>query len=179
MTLRDWEHLGEESLARYKVFDVVKARRRSPRTGADIGFFLVRTPDWVNVVALTEADELVLVRQYRHGTTRMSLEIPGGLVDAGEQPVAAAARALAADTGYAGALEPLGSLVTDPSKNTNRAHGFPARDARPAAAQRLDPHERIAVELVPLADVRGSIARGEIDAVDSVAFLLLALDRLR
>ena len=42
MTLRDWEHLGEEPLVRYKVFDVVKARRRSPRTGLDIGFFLAR-----------------------------------------------------------------------------------------------------------------------------------------
>ena len=49
MPLGDWEQVSEESLVRYKVFDVVKSRRRSPRTGAEIGFFLVRTPDWVNV----------------------------------------------------------------------------------------------------------------------------------
>jgi len=73
MTLRDWDHLGEEPLVRYKVFDVHKAVRRSPRTGVDIGFFLVRTPDWVNVVPITVDEELVLVRQFRHGTQKFSL----------------------------------------------------------------------------------------------------------
>ena len=93
MTLQPWPHIGDEALASYKVFDVRRATRRSPRTGAERGFFLLDTPDWVNIVALTERDELIMVRQYRHGTREFSLEIPGGLIDAGEcHPEQAAAR---------------------------------------------------------------------------------------
>jgi 8-oxo-dGTP pyrophosphatase MutT (NUDIX family) len=116
MPLGDWEQVSEESLVRYKVFDVVKSRRRSPRTGAEIGFFLVRTPDWVNVVAITEDEQLLLVRQYRHGTKQFSLEIPGGLIDPHEtDPAAAAARELREETGFLhGELRPLGVMTPKP-----------------------------------------------------------------
>lgn len=132
MTLRDWEHLNEVPLVRYKVFDVHKAVRRSPRTGVDIGFFLVRTPDWVNVVAITTAEELVLVRQYRHGTRTFSLEIPGGLIDAHEDdPALAAVRELREETGHtAERFELLGSMTPNPAIFTNRCHTFLATGCR-------------------------------------------------
>ena len=64
MTLRPWHELSRETLVHYKVFEVIKARRRSPRTGAEIGFFLIDTPRWVNVVALTEDDELLILHRF-------------------------------------------------------------------------------------------------------------------
>jgi 8-oxo-dGTP pyrophosphatase MutT (NUDIX family) len=165
MTLRAWERLGEESLVRYKVFDVVKARRRSPRTGVDIGFFLVRTPDWVNVVAFTADQELILVRQYRHGTDEFSLEIPGGLVDPHEpDPAAAAARELREETGYvATELRRLGAMTPNPAIFTNRCHAFLATGCRRAGDLQQDPGEDLELVLVPAARIDELVREGTID----------------
>jgi 8-oxo-dGTP pyrophosphatase MutT (NUDIX family) len=179
MSLRDWDEISEEPLCRYKVFDVVKARRRSPRTGADIGFFLVRTPDWVNVVALTEQQELVLVRQYRHGTKQVSLEIPGGLIDAGEvDPAAAAARELREETGYAGNhIERLGAMTPNPAIFTNRCHTYLITGCRRVGTLEQDPGEDLEVQLVPAAAVDQLVRGGEID--HALVLAALALWRAR
>jgi ADP-ribose pyrophosphatase len=165
MTLRDWDHLGEEPLVRYKAFDVHKAVRRSPRTGVDIGFFLVRTPDWVNVVPITAADELVLVRQFRHGSRKFSLEIPGGLIDPHESdPAAAAMRELREETGHtAERIEPLGVMTPNPAIFTNRCHTFLATGCRPAGELDQDAGEDLEVVRVPLRSVDAMVRRGEID----------------
>ena len=164
MTLSDWEQLREETLVRYKVFDVKKATRRSPRTGQDIGFFLIRTPAWVNVVALTDADELLLVRQYRHGTEAMSLEIPGGLVDPDEQPEAAAGRELREETGFeASSLQPIGVMTPNPAIFSNRCHTYLATGCRRVGDPDLDPGEDLEVVVVPAGDVDAMVRAGEID----------------
>jgi 8-oxo-dGTP pyrophosphatase MutT (NUDIX family) len=147
------------------VFDVVKSRRRSPRTGIDIGFFLVRTPDWVNVVALTAQDEIVMVRQYRHGTRQLSLEIPGGLIDPHERnPAAAAARELREESGYiADRVERLGVMTPNPAIFTNRCHTYLATGCKLAGDLQQDPGEDIEVVLVPRAGLDRLIAEGRID----------------
>lgn len=165
MTPEPWQELGDEPLVRYKVFDVVKSRRRSPRTGIDVGFFLVRTPDWVNVVAVTTEDELVLVRQYRHGTRQLSLEIPGGLIDPHEtDPAAAAARELREESGFvAEHLELLGVMTPNPAIFSNRCHTYLATGCRRAGNLLQDPGEDIEVVLVPRSGLDRMIADGRID----------------
>jgi 8-oxo-dGTP pyrophosphatase MutT (NUDIX family) len=174
MALEPWEHLREEPIARYKVFDVHKARRRSPRTGKEIGFFLIRTPDWVNVVAFTRQDELVLVRQYRHGSREFTLEIPGGLIDAGEAPAHAAARELREETGYtAAALAPLGAVNPNPALFTNRCHTFLATGCALAGPPQQDDGEDMEVQLVPIAEAERMVRGGTIDHALVVAGLYL------
>jgi ADP-ribose pyrophosphatase len=165
MTIRDWERLGDELLVRYKVFDVRKSRRRSPRTGADIGFFLIDTPDWVNVVAVTADEHLVLVRQFRHGSEKVSLEIPGGLIDPHEtDPAQAAARELREETGFeAEHIELLGVMNPNPALFTNRLSTFLALGCKRVGDLAMDPGEDIEVVTVPVAELDGLIRRGEID----------------
>ncbi|MCR9244532.1 MAG: NUDIX hydrolase [bacterium] len=161
----DWERLGDETLLRYLVFHVRKSRRRSPRTGAEIGFFLIDTPNWVTVVALTTDDRIVLVRQFRHGSERALLEVPGGLIDPHEDdPAEAAVRELREESGYeAGRLELLGDMNPNPAIFSNRCYAYLATDCRKVAELDLDPGEDIEVVTVPVAELDERIRRGEIE----------------
>jgi 8-oxo-dGTP pyrophosphatase MutT (NUDIX family) len=165
MSLRPWPEVSRERLARFKIFDVVVARRTSPRTGVEHGFFLVETWDWVNVIALTEADELVLVRQYRHGPRAFTLEIPGGCIDPGEEPRHTAVRELREETGYATEAAPihLGTVNPNPALFTNRCHTFLLTGCRKVGDLQPDPGEDLEVVTLPLAEVERRVAAGEID----------------
>jgi len=176
VSLDPWDELRRETLCRYKVFHVERVWRRSPRTGAEIGLFLVDTPDWVNVVPWTVDDELILVRQFRHGTGRFHLEIPGGLIDrADRDPAHAAERELREETGYAAeSVRAIGSMAPNPAIQTNTLHTFMAQGCRRVGPPQLDPGEDLEVVLVPRAEVPELVRRGEIDHALVLAGLYFA-----
>jgi ADP-ribose pyrophosphatase len=160
----------------YGIFQTSFVEGSHPNIPRRKRFSVIDCADWVNVIALTEAQEVVLVRQFRVGTSEVCLEIPGGMVDAGEAPDAAAARELFEETGYrATSWRPLGAVAPNPAIFSNRLHTFLAEGAHSVGAPELDGSEVIDVELLPLPSVWRAIADGAIDhALVVAAFAQLA-----
>jgi ADP-ribose pyrophosphatase len=133
--------------------------------------------DWVTVMALTPAREMVLIRQYRHGAGKVILEMPGGIVDLqDENPLAAARRELLEETGYASDnFIEVGCVSPNPANHTNRVHSFLALDAVIAGPQHLDPTEEIEVVLTPLDEVITMAKNGELLQSMQVAALFFAM----
>jgi len=147
----------------YSVFSVRTDTACCPRAGQEHDIYVVQSPDWVNVIPLTPDEQVVMVRQYRHGTRGMCLEIPGGLAKPGDSVEDAARRELLEETGYeASEFIFLGSARPQPAIFTNESVTYLARDVRRVRVPQLDETEDIEVVLVSLSDIPDMIRRGEI-----------------
>lgn len=123
-------------------------------------FHVLEQPSWSAVVCVTSEGELVLSEQYRHGARAITLELPAGVIDPGEDPLHAAQRELREETGYeSDDWTPLLSVRPEPARHDHWAHFFVARNARPSAEQSLDPSENVVVRKLPLSDLDGIVDR--------------------
>lgn len=99
--LKEWKIIDTKPDRDYRVFKVNTMKALSPRTNEVGEFYIIETNDWVNVIPLTEDKKVVMIKQFRHGSKEITLEIPGGLVD-DEHHMEAALRELSEETGYVG-----------------------------------------------------------------------------
>lgn len=162
--IHPWSRLDSQVLADYRIFQLRRDTSRSPRTGLEHDFFVLDTGDWVNVVPVTPDDQVVLIRQFRHGIREVTLEIPGGMVDDEDgEAKKSAERELLEETGYvAEEMIHIGSVTPNPAILSNRCHTFLAQNARPAGPPQLDGSEDIRIELVDLKKIPGIIVSGQI-----------------
>lgn len=150
-----WQREEPEELLRTRLFTVFQHQARSSTDPRKLGRFVhLESADWVNVIAFTPSKEIVLVEQYRHGTSEITLEIPGGMVDPGESPLTAALRELREESGHEG-RDPrlIGSVTPNPAILNNRCHTALVIDARPVAAPNPDHNEELGVRLASLVQI--------------------------
>ena len=161
---RNWTRLDKKLLNKTRVFDLYAQRMRSPDGSYEDDFYYLECPDWVIVIPITSAGDVVLVRQYRHGVNECGLEIPGGIMsEAGEDPAAAGLREMSEETGFiSDNLVSLGFVHPNPALQSNRCHLYLAEDARLQGDQNLDPSEDIEVVIKPLSSIPELIQRGDI-----------------
>jgi ADP-ribose diphosphatase len=162
--IKRWQRLASEIVYRCRVFALRRDRSRCPRTGNDHDFFVLEAGDWVNIVPVTADDQVVLIRQYRHGVAEFTLEIPGGMVDPEDRsPLAAARREMIEETGYdSDDVTPLGVLHPNPAIQGNRVHTFLARNAVRRGEPTFDTTEDAEVVLVPLRELPSLVREGRI-----------------
>ncbi len=161
--VKKWNCVNSQELQSNKVFSTRKDRSVSPVTGEEHDFFVVEAPDWINVVAITKNEGIVLIKQYRHGTQSVTVEIPGGMVDPGENPLDAAVRELLEETGYEAAKwVGIGAVEPNPALQDNKCYTFLALSSHKVKEPNFDETEDIISYTVPIKDIPGLVRKGEI-----------------
>jgi len=142
-------------------------------------YFIRESRGFCIIFALTADEDVLLVRQYKHGIGEIVTELPAGMIDEDETPEACAVRELIEETGYSGSPpELVRTFMADPTNATTRFHVFVVRDARPTHDQAFDVTEEIEVDVVSVDEVRAMAMDGRIAAGSQVAATLVALHHL-
>ena len=158
-----WKKVREGQPRDYRIFRVREDEVEDPRNGSIHQRVLIDSPDWVNIIPVTATGQVVLIRQFRFGTWSSTLEIPGGMVEPGEDPLRAATRELEEETGYRPVeVRALGWVHPNPALQGNRCHSYLALGCERVHGGRPDSGEDIQVELRDRADIPALIRSGEI-----------------
>jgi ADP-ribose pyrophosphatase len=159
-----WTEVAREPVVDCRVFSVERSSALSPVDAQARSFYRIQSPNWAQILPITTDNKAVLVRQYRHGVQRVTLEIPGGLVDAGEDPATAALRECLEETGYRARIAvPLGVVNPNSALFANHLHAFFATDVELERAVANTSTEHTEPVLVPIADLPALLTSGEID----------------
>jgi len=150
-------------VATTRVFEVQGVQYAHPVRKTEREFSVIHAHDWVNVVALTPDRQLVLVRQFRYGIDGFSLEVPGGVIESGEDPVEAGLRELQEETGFVGTdARLLGRVHPNPAIQDNRCHLVFVDQATRKSELAWDPDEEIEVITLPVDEAYALAHAGEI-----------------
>jgi 8-oxo-dGTP pyrophosphatase MutT (NUDIX family) len=175
----EWKVLESDYLFNQPWLTIRKEKCELPNGTVMPAYYILEYPEWVSVLALTKEGKAVFVKQYRHGLGVVSIEVPGGVVDAGETPDLAAKRELMEETGYQfDTFEYLGKVSPNPATSTNYMHMYLAQGGVKVAAQSLDETEDVDVALYTLEEVKSLIRENKIVQSLHVTTLFYGLNKL-
>jgi ADP-ribose pyrophosphatase len=175
---RYWKHLETRLAYENRIMKVREDTYRFARGDLIRDYTVLEFPGWVNIIPVTPEGEVVLIRQFRHGVERVTLEIPGGLISGEDtDPREAAIHEMEEETGYVSDdVIHIGTVEPNPAIQNNLCHSFLARNARPSSVQNLDPTEAISVELAKKEEVFRMMRDGRIThglVVAAFGFLMM------
>lgn len=180
-TKSSWKLLKDKKLFETPIFSLHEKTVITAEGPAAHPFYVLNAPEWINVIALTPDDEIILVEQYRIGVDEITLELPGGMVDSGETPVEAAKRELLEETGFSSdEWTESGKVSSNPAIMNNFTHLYVARNCVQSSGQRLDGHEDIDVHTMPMERFLDLVKNGTVHhtiVVAAVAQYLLNAER--
>ncbi len=177
--IEKWKLLNSQLIINNKWCKVRQDEIELPTGEVIDDYFIYIKNDIVVTLPITQQQEIVFVRQYRHGVGEILLELPAGSCDPDEDIFAAATRELEEETGYVTEkLVKLATLYDSPVKDTNKIHLFLATNVHQSGKQKLDVTEQIEVILIPVSEVMSAISRGEVCVSGSVAAIFLGLNFL-
>ena len=158
-----WDLQSEKLHANCRIFEVRERRFRRRSDGVEGDFYVLDTNDWVNVLATTSNEEVVMVRQFRYGTEDFSLEPPGGVIERGEDPVLAGLRELEEETGYVGtSAKIIGTARPNAAILSNQCHFILVENVKKTAELAFDEHEELVTELHKIQNLKKMVEEGEI-----------------
>jgi ADP-ribose pyrophosphatase len=162
--IQPWKKNSSKPAGDFRIFTLRSDHKISPRTGREHDFFVIDSVNWVNVVAITTDQQLVMIEQYRHGTDTVELEIPGGMLDAKDtSPIVGGSRELREETGYEGPQpQIIGQIFPNPAIMSNTCFTLLVRDCQLKHPVQWDQGEDIITRLIPLAEIPMLIATGKI-----------------
>ncbi len=174
-----WKVLKDTKVYETPIFTLHRVHLLPDKKDEEVPFYVLNAPEWINVIALTPDNEVVLVEQYRAGIHESSLEIPGGMVDEGENPLEAAKRELLEETGYvAGSIKKIGKTSSNPAILSNYTHLFLAENCEKIQDQQTDGNEDIKVHMIPMEEFLNLVKNGTVHhsiVLAAVAHYLLYL----
>ena len=173
--IKKWKKNSTKVLSDFKIFRLIENISISPRNGKRFPFLVLDTNNWINVIPITKDGKVILIKQFRHGTDTVTLEIPGGMVDDTDRSEKIAAeRELLEETGYIGEeMIKLGVCSPNPAIFNNELHIFFARNVKKVSEQKQDGSEDIEVIQVGLDQIPELIRSEKINhALVIAAFFL-------
>jgi ADP-ribose pyrophosphatase len=180
-TSSGWRRLKTTEIFKTKFFRFRTDELELPDKRIQPNYYVMEFSDWVNVVALTTDNQVILVKQYRHAVEQICLEIPGGSLNpgSGESPESAAYRELVEETGYVPSeMRLLGSHEPNPALQNNRLWTYLALGCKKTKEQELDAYEDIEVMTASREQVLEFVKDGTIQHSLVLAGVFLALDEL-
>lgn len=162
--IKPWKKIGSTPRGNFRIFTIHEDKKISPLTGNEHDFVIIDSVGWVNVIAVTPDDQLVMVEQFRHGTNTVELEIPGGMMDAGEtDPVLTGVRELREETGYEGQnARLLGKVWANPAIMSNICYTVIVENCHAKHDLKFDQCEDLITRLIPVTEVSQLVAEEKI-----------------